>query len=356
MKIRRIESYPVSLPLRDPYTIAYERVEKVVNVFLHIVTDGGIVGYGCAAPDRAVTGETWESVLQDLRNAVESVLHGQDPLRMALLLEELKPHLRVHPSTAACIDMALHDILGKVCGLPLWKLLGGYRSSMKTSVTVGILPVTETVERVLAYVRDGFTAIKLKGGLNVEEDIERVIRVREKTGNALELRFDANQGYSREQALRFIRETENACVELLEQPTPREELRMLGAVTQQAPIPIMADESVLSLKDAFRLARGELVDMVNIKIMKAGGLYEALMINAVARSAGLEVMVGCMDECELAISAGLHFALARPNVLYADLDGFMGLEGDPSGGTVMLREGVLHGSEKPGLGYQPKVP
>jgi L-alanine-DL-glutamate epimerase-like enolase superfamily enzyme len=356
MRIQRIESYPVSLPLREPYTIAYERVAKTVNVFLRIETDVGVVGYGCAAPDSAVTGETADTVLQDLRNVVDSVLHGQDPLRIAFLLEELKPHLKGHPSTAACIDMALHDILGKVSGLPLWKLLGGYRSCMKTSITVGILPVDETIERAAACVHGGFSAIKLKGGLNVEEDIERVVRVREELGEEPELRFDANQGYSGEEALKFIGSTERARVELLEQPTPRKELLQLGAVTRRAPIPIMADESVLSLRDAFHLASGEIVDMVNIKIMKAGGLYEALMINAVARSAGLEVMVGCMDECELAISAGLHFALARPNVLYADLDGFMGLEGDPSGGTVTLRDGVLFASETPGLGYEAKKP
>ena len=351
MKITHVEAWPVKMPLATPYTIAYETVDSATNVFVRLETDGPHVGYGCAAPDPIVTEESPESVLEVIKDTAEPILKGADPVRVGLQHHRLRPQLRPHPAASAALDMALHDLLGKVCGLPLWQLLGGYRSSIATSITIGILPATETVDSARSFVAQGFRSLKLKGGRSVDEDVDRVLRVREAVGPRVEIRFDANQGYTVAQARDFVTRSRKAKVTILEQPTPKGETALLAEVTRGVPIAVMADESLMGLRDAFRLAKKDVVDMVNVKLMKIGGIYEALQINAVARAAGYEVMVGCMDEAALAIAAGLHFALSRENVAFADLDGHLDLQGDPSSGAVILRSGTLYPTKAPGLGF-----
>jgi L-alanine-DL-glutamate epimerase-like enolase superfamily enzyme len=351
MKVTKIEAWQVAMRLSEPYTIAYETLASVSNVFLRVETNLGTIGYGCAAPDQMVTGETAESVLQTLIEVVGPSIKGSDPLRPAMLLERLRPIIQTHPAAMAALDMALCDILGKRSNLPLWRLLGGFRDHIKTSVTIGILPESETTDRAKELVADGFKSLKLKGGIDVDDDINRILRVRKAVGDKIELRFDANQGFTVEDSLEFVKKTRRARLELIEQPTPKGQPDMLGRVTGGVSIPVMADESLMTLRDAFRIARKGLADMVNIKLMKVGGIWEALQVNSVARSAGLEVMVGCMDEAALSIAAGLHFALARPNVLYADLDGHLTLLDDPTKGAVVLRNGNLYPTNNPGLGF-----
>lgn len=351
MKITRVEAWLVSMKLSEPYAIAYDQIFEARNVMLRLETDRGIVGLGCAAPDPAVTGETADGVLESLTEAASGTLMNADPLRWGLLMQRLRDEpLSGQPSAAAAVDMALFDVLGKTAGLPLWKVWGGYRECIKTSVTIGICPEAETVERARDWVAQGFSCLKIKGGQAVELDIARVVKVRQAVGRQVELRFDANQGYSLADARRFVQGTREHSISILEQPTPKGDPDLLGRVTEQVPVPVMADESLLTLRDAFLLASEGLADMVNIKLMKAGGIAQAMHIRSVARAAGLEVMVGCMDESALGIAAGLHFSLAHPTVQYADLDGHLGLQGDPFADAVILRQGVLYPADGPGFG------
>lgn len=350
MRIVRLEAWTVEMRLAVPYTIAYESLDRTSNVFVRLVTDGPLVGLGCAAPDLQVTGEDAASVHRALDRAAGEVVRGADPLRPATVLEPLRARLAEAPSARAAIDMAVFDLVGKAAGRPLWQLLGGFRERMITSVTIGILPESETVGRARELTGAGFRSLKLKGGADVHSDIARVLAVRDAVGPAIELRFDANQGYHFEDSVRFVEGTRSAALELVEQPTPCGEPDLLGRVSAAVSLPVMADESLLSLRDAFRLASSDLADMVNVKLMKVGGIDEALAVNAVARAARLEVMVGCMDEAAIAIAAGLAFALARPQVAYADLDGHLDLVDDPTAGLIGLEDGCLVPAAGPGLG------
>jgi L-alanine-DL-glutamate epimerase-like enolase superfamily enzyme len=355
MKITGIEYYEVGLKLSTPYTIAYETIDKVDNVFVRLSTNTGLAGFGCAAPDLEVTGESAKSVTECLDGAIRESIIGKDPLRHSQIMENLKNVIINNPSALAAIDMALYDILGKEVDLPLWKILGGFRERIKTSVTIGILSLDDTIKMAQEFISKGYKCLKIKGGISVEEDIDRINRVREVAGKKIGLRFDANQGYTVEESIKFVEKTKSVKLEVFEQPTPRGKPDMLGRVTNMVPVPVMADESLMNLRDAFRLARKDLVDMVNIKLMKVGGISESLHINSVARSAKLEVMIGCMDESALAIAAGLHFALARPNVIYADLDGHLDLVDDPASGSVSIHDGYLIPNDRPGLGCIEKI-
>ena len=183
------------------------------------------------------------------------------------------------------------------------------------------------------------------------EDIERINRLRETVGKHIKIRFDANQGYSLQESLSFLKGVEHANIELFEQPTGKSDFEMLKIITQKSDLPVMADESLLSLRDAFKLSRDQCTDLINIKLMKTGGILEAMHVNSVAKAAGIGAMVGCMDESALGIAAGLHFALSRPNIQYADLDGHLDIVDDPFEGLLNIRNGELFPPEGSGLGW-----
>ena len=349
MKITKISYERLDLKLSEPYTIAYETIDSSVNFILKVETDSHIVGHGCAAPDKIVTGEYPSEVEDAIQNVVSPYLRGKNPFNYALIIADLKKELGKRSSTLTMVDMALHDLVSQKADVPLYQYLGGYRKSIPTSITVGILPIKETLEQANEFIRQGFSILKIKGGTDLQEDIEKMVRLHEEHPQ-ISLRFDGNQGYSVVESVKFVKATAHIGIEIFEQPTIEDKEERLGQVTDQVDIPVMADESLKTLTDVFRLAQNERVDMVNIKLMKVGGILEGMHINSVAKSAGLESMIGCNDECALGLSAGLHFALSRPNIRFADLDGHLDVVDDPFKGLFRLEKGILYPTEAPGLG------
>lgn len=355
MLINNFSIQELDLKLRHPYRIAYQSISRSRLIFIRLTTTTGLDAFGCAAPEEEITGESFEGAVEFLDNQCRETVKGSDPLRRLRILEDLKALSSANPSALAAIDMALLDLLGKKAGLPVWKIFGGFQRGIETSITIGITSLEETIAQARDMIRRGFSIIKLKGGLSPEEDAEKLIRLRETGGPALRLRFDANQGYSAPDTLRFLDLAAPANLEILEQPTHRGEPYLLGEITRQIKTPVMADESLLNLHEAFHLAQNELVDMMNIKLMKVGGYNPARRIAAVSAAAGLETMIGCMDEPGLGIAAGLHFALSQENIAYADLDSFLDLEEDPSADAVILSKGVLYPRSGAGFGSAPQI-
>ncbi len=353
MKIKTVTLIPTDLKLKEPFSIANETVDIGENVFIKIDTDSEIIGWGCATPD-SVTSETKETVVKNYNDIIKDILIGEDPGRINFLNDVIEDKLKGNPSLKAGINMALYDILGKDAEMPLYKILGGFRDKIETSVTIGLNPVDVMVEKAKEFVSQGFNCLKVKCGMDADQDIEVVLSIRNEVGPNIKIRLDANEGYTLEKALRVIETLEKlgADIEIFEQPTPAKYLYALKEITAQCTVPIMADETALTLRDSLKAVKMEIADMINIKLMKIGGITNAIKANTFAEIAEIPVMIGCMNESMGAMAAGVHFACAFKNVRYADLDSALDFEHDIVKGGATYKDGFVIPSDKPGLGIE----
>jgi len=337
MKISKVDSFPLKIPLRSPFKIATGESSFYEGCLVKLTTDIGIIGWGEASPSLRITGERMADVLQGLEE-LRGLLIGSDPLEAEALWERIDAQLEGHSSTKAALDVALFDILGKRTNLKVKNIIGGHKNSIETSITIGIKGVPETLKEAGELLRKGVKVLKLKIGLNPEEDLEKVKRIRE-LDEDVRLRVDANQGYTPDMAISLLKEMESYQVEFCEQPVAEGDLEGMKRVKEEVEMPIMADESVKSLSDALRVAELGACDLVNLKLMKMGGIRRCAKISSLLEGAGIGCMVGCMVETKVGITAGTHLALGLANVKYADLDSHLYLTADPTGGGVVTKEG-----------------
>jgi L-alanine-DL-glutamate epimerase-like enolase superfamily enzyme len=349
MQIVHVEVVPIELGLRQPYwAAAYPaEIERIECVFIRIETREGQVAWGCAAFDPTLTDETLERVIDVCRACADRAL-DLNPLNTEFALAELAPLTEGTPSARCAFDIAFYDLLGLAAGLPLHRLLGGYRYRIQTSITLSLAPVKETVEMARERARQGFRILKLKGGLDSEDDVWRVQAVHNALPN-LVLRLDADQGYTIQEALGVARSLEGV-LEMLEQPTPAGDLHTLREVTQHSPVPVLADESLTDPASALEIAGQHAAHALNVKLTTCGGLHCARQVDSIARAARMATMVGCINEPALLIAAGLGLALSSPNVRYSDLDGHFDLVGDPTVPGFAFQDGWLVAHDVPGLG------
>jgi o-succinylbenzoate synthase len=355
MKIKAIKPYVISIPLSTPFKIATGVTEVHEAVLIKFETDDDeIYGWGESAPSENLTGETVNSVMAVLRDHFSNILIGRDPCEIEALMAELDATVPGNTSAKAGIDIALHDIMGKCANLPIRTLIGGYRKILDTSITIGIEDLNQTVGEAKRLADAGAKVLKLKIGLEPELDIARIKAVRDAVGYEVNLRVDANQGYTVATAIKTLQALEKYELEFVEQPVDRYDLDGMREVRKNVGIPIMADESVHTPSDAIKLIESKSADLINIKLMKAGGLRSSMKIATIAEAAGVGCMCGCMIETRVGITAATHLALGMKNIQYADLDGHLFLTSDitsdSKSGAILDAGTIRIDRYQPGLG------
>jgi L-alanine-DL-glutamate epimerase-like enolase superfamily enzyme len=355
MQITKAEVTPVQLKLRHPVQLAgRERIDHITAIFVRLETRSGLNAWGCAVTHPSLTavtnqpGEKLADVLRACRACAEMApsLHPTD---LEYSLAKLSCQVGDAPTAMCAFDLAFHDLLSLAAGMPLYRLLGGYRNRIQTSVTVPIAPLQESVEMAQECAGRGFRMLKIKGGCDPDLDVQRVKAIRRALPDHI-LRLDADGGYTVQEALDVTRALESD-LEMIEQPTPADDLAGLRRVTEFSPLPVLADQSVAGPASALQVAAGRHADGISVKLAACGGLRNARMIEAIARAAHLSMMVSCVIEPALLTAAGLSLALSSPNIQYGDLDGYMDLLNDPSQPGFHLEDGWLIATDVPGLGY-----
>ena len=327
MKITEVRLGLISVPLRVPFKTALRSVSSVEDVIVEIHTDTGAVGYGEAPPTGVITGDTTGAIIGAIRDHIAKTIIGRDVDDFEDLMIALNACIQKNTSAKAAVDMALWDLYGQLYKIPVYKLMGGAKKSIVTDITISVNDPEEMVRDALNAIDRGYDCLKVKVGKEPEKDIARLsVRI---------LNGMQEKGLD---------------LEFVEQPVKAHDFEGLKYVTERSYVPVLADESVFSPQDALTIMQMGAADLVNIKLMKCGGLYNALKIASAAEVYGVECMIGCMLEAKISVNAAVHLACAKQIITRVDLDGPVLCSEDPILGGAVFNERKITVSNDPGLG------
>lgn len=340
----------VDLPLSTPFHTSLRSAYSVLDIRVTLETEEGIIGVGSAAPTPKITGETTDSILTALREFVLPSIESADLDDETATLESVQKSIVANAAAKAAVDIALYDIFARRRGLSLGQHLNQRDlTAIETDATVSLNTPDAMETQALDLVAKGFRFLKIKLGGRDGQDALRVQRIRQALGADMPLRVDANQAWTVEESHRLIEQLAACQVEFVEQPVYRRDLLGLREITKRSPLPIAADESVFDAYDLEHVLALEAAHIINLKLMKTGGLYPAIQMVKMIQEAGLQWMVGSMMEGPASVTAAATLADAFGSH-YKDLDAAYFLaDGLATGGPTYV-DGDLQFGPRAGLG------
>ena len=360
MKITAVHVETLELQMEEPFVIASSALAVSPCDLVRVETDEGLVGFGEACPAYEFTGDTLWTVQDVIGEYLGPAVIGKDPFQLEAIVHCWERELWTVGNQAACaaLEMALWDLQGKALGRPLCDLIGGRTRDGLVEVIAWGWDEPEALAAKTRRMRaEGITVFKIKVGDLPERDEQRVAAVRAAAGPDARLTVDANQGWlNAKTAVRAIKMLEPYGIEFAEQPVRMDDLEAARFVRAHVDVPIALDESIRGPREALAAAKSGACDIFVVKLMKTGGILNALKVNAIAEAAGISIMMGNMGESSLGLAAHFHLNVALANATHCDADlpwrpG--GYERDiGSGLAVELRDGVstVLVPSAPGLG------
>ena len=353
MKIQSIRFGMLNVPLKTPFKTAMRTVKEIEDVVVIVKTDTGHTGYGSAPATAVITGDTHGSIIEAISKVMSPALIGRDIADLNNLINTVHNSIVRNFSAKAAIEIAIYDLYGQLYDAPLYQLLGGGDNVISTDITISVDYIDKMVEDTLSAIDRGFETLKIKVGKDPALDIERIKAIYAAVNERALIRLDANQGWTPKQTVSVLRALEDSGVqlELVEQPVRGDDIEGMKYVTERVHTPVMADESSFGPKEAIELIRTRAADIINIKLMKTGGISNAIKIADIAGIYGVNCMIGCMLESSIGVAAAAHIAVAKASVITkVDLDTPALGEYDPVTSGVQFNNSEIKITDLPGLG------
>ena len=352
MKITDIRTTTLNAPLKTPFITSLRRVDALEDLVVIIECDDGSIGYGEGAPTPVITGETMGTMIAAIEY-MKPFIVGLEIDDFDIILNNIHTSLLKNTTAKSALEIALYDLKAQARKLPLYKMLGGTKTAFKTDITISMNETETMIADALHAVELGYETLKIKIGEDPQKDVDRIIAIDNALDDNIKMRLDANQGWTAQESVKLLHSLEKRDIiaEFIEQPVAADDIEGLKYIKERVQTPLLADESIFSLKDARRVLEMQAVDYLNIKLAKTAGISQALKLADLAQAFDTKCMIGCMLEGPISVAAGVHVASAKADIItMLDLDAISLLASHPAKTDIVFDESNIILSDAVGLG------